>query len=153
MQNAPMGFRSKSQRLCIIYALHYPHVVFLQLLPPCEMSKLLLNLQALGSLPDPPTTQLLPCTHSPVGPAVALHSTWQVPVSMSAAPMRLGLYLFIFPSSAQRLSCTNQCLLSVCLPLFQLKAKLRHFISQSHFMPTPFLVTFSPTPMSSSPLT
>ena len=68
MQNAPKGFKSKSQWLCTIYALHYPHPVFLQLLPPCEMSKLLLNLQALGSLPDPPPTQLLPCTHSPVGP-------------------------------------------------------------------------------------
>ena len=78
--------------------------------PPCEMSKLLLNRQAPGSLPDPsPAAQLLPCAHSSEGPAAAFHSTGQVPVYTPASPVRLGLYLFIFPSLAQHLSGMNQC--------------------------------------------
>lgn len=85
------------------------------------------QLKALGS---PPTN----CFHAPTAlwaRAVALHSTSQVPVYTSAFPVRLGLYLFIFPPLTQHLSGMNQYLLSVCLPLSQLTTKLRYCSSRS----------------------
>lgn len=135
-------------------ALHYSHLcAFLELLPLHELSKLLLNLQ--GSAQSSGKASLIhlpPCSsRAPTAlraPTVALHSILQVPIYMLASPMRLGLYLFIFPASAQHLSGTNQCLLSVRLLLSPLKTK---FGSQSHLQAHPSPDDIQPYPNALQP--
>ena len=77
--------------------------------PPCEMSKLLLNRQAPGSLPDPsPAAQLLPCAHSSEGPAAAFHPLPEVRWCRKAAESKYLTLCLLRTSSAMPLTPQTQ---------------------------------------------
>lgn len=130
-ENAPMGLKSKGQWL----SLHSLWLCIIHVSAPfsCKPSKLLLNLQASASSSGKlslicPTPNSSPAPTALWAPAVALHSTSQVPVYLSAFPVRLGLYLFIFPPAAQHLSVFAEGM----PPLLPTHNHLIHFCSWSH---------------------
>lgn len=130
VKNAPMGVQSKGRWLSLHYL--WPGMIhvtapFSRQAQQTPASPAGLSLKLWEAFPDLPHPN---ASHAPTtlwAPAVALHSSSQVPVYMSAFPVRLGLYICIVPPLAQQFSVFADGV----SPLLPTSNHLRHFSSWS----------------------